>query len=705
MTGKTTRSGTGRGSVSAPKVTGNIERPADLPSGVVDLLDRSNRLGSDPTITNYGGGNTSAKVRQINPATGAESEVLYVKGSGGDLGTLGPDGLAVIERERFLALDGAYRGVGHEDEMVGLFPYCSFGAGGAAPSIDTPMHGLVDLPHVDHLHPDAVIALACAPDGEELVRKIWGGTVGWVPWKRPGWELGRAMRELSSDPAVIGAVLGGHGLTAWGRSSDEVEKRSKKIIRDAQRYLDRHSRAQPFGAEVTSRKPLDRSARWDRAAELFPHLRAIASADRRVVGHFTDSDVVLDFLSRRKLEQLVALGTSCPDHFLRTKVRPLLLDTPVRAPIEKVVDRLAELHARYRVDYQTYYDRHAGPDTPGIRGTDPAIVLVPGIGMFSFGADKQTARVAGEFYVNAINVMHGAEGVSTYQPVSEADKFSVEYWQLEQDKLDRRAKPKALAGKVALITGAASGIGLAIAQLFAANGANVVVADLDVARSAEVAAELGGSDVAVGVEMDVTDDEAVTAGVAAAILAFGGVDIVVNNAGITRAGSLPDTTAADWDLQYRIMPRGSFLVAKAVEPVLRAQKSGGDIINVCSKNAVFAGPDNIAYSSAKAAQAHMVRLLAAELGDIGVRVNGINPDGVVRGSGIFAGGWGASRAKTYGVPEAELGKYYAQRTVLKHEVLPEHIAQAALALTNGTLPITTGLLIPVDSGVPQAFLR
>ncbi len=701
----TTTSGTATRTATAARQDGSVERPADLPEGVSDLLGRSNRLGSDPAVTNYGGGNTSAKVRQVNPATGIEVEVLYVKGSGGDLGTLGPTGLAAIERDRLVALDGVYRGVDHEDEMVSLFPYCSFGTGGAAPSIDTPMHGLVDQAHVDHLHPDAVIALACASDGERLVRKIWGGTVAWVPWKRPGWELGKAMRELSSDPTVIGAVLGGHGLTAWGRTSDEVERRSKKIIRDAQRYLDRHSKPQPFGAQVKARKPLDRNARRDRAAELFPHLRAVASADRRMIGHFTDSDVVLDFMSRRKLEQLVALGTSCPDHFLRTKVRPLLLDTPVHAPINKVIDRLAELHTEYRVDYQAYYDRHAGPDTPAIRGADPAIVLVPGIGMFSFGADKQTARVAGEFYVNAINVMRGAEGVSKYQPVSESDKFSVEYWQLEQDKLDRRPRPKALAGKVALITGAASGIGLAIAQLFAANGANVVVADLDVGRSAEVAAELGGSDVAVGVGMDVTDAEAVTAGVAAAILGFGGVDIVVNNAGITRAGSLPDTTAADWDLQYRIMPRGSFLVAKAVEPVLRAQKSGGDIISVCSKNAVFAGPDNIAYSSAKAAQAHMVRLLAAELGDIGVRVNGINPDGVVRGSGIFAGGWGASRAKTYGVPESELGKYYAQRTVLKQEVLPEHIAQAALALTNGTLPITTGLLIPVDSGVPQAFLR
>ena len=681
------------------------EQQGGVPAEVEALIARSNRLGADPAVTNYGGGNTSAKVTVISPATGGPVEVLYVKGSGGDLGTLTASGLAALERERLVALDGVYRGVEHEDEMVGLFPYCSFGQGGATPSIDTPMHGLVDLPHVDHLHPDAVIALACSADGERLVREIWGGAVAWVPWKRPGWELGRAMAELARDPHVVGAVLGGHGLTAWGRSSDEVEERSLRIIREAQDYLDAHSVPEPFGPVVAGREALPAAERRARAAALFPHLRAVASRDRRQVGHFTDTDVVLDFCARAKLEQLVALGTSCPDHFLRTKVRPLLLDTPVDAPLEEVVERLGALHEEYRKEYAAYYERHATADSPPMRGADPAIVLVPGVGMFSFGADKQTARVAGEFYVNAINVMRGAEGVSSYAPVSEADKFAVEYWQLEEDKLKRRPAPKALAGRVALVTGAASGIGLATARLFAEHGANVVVADLDADRCAEVAADLGTADVAAGVGMDVTDPAAVAAGVAEAVLAFGGVDLVVNNAGITRAGSLADTTVEDWDLQYAIMARGSFLVSKAVEPVLRAQRLGGDIVNVCSKNAVFAGPNNVAYSSAKAAQAHMVRLLAAELGEIGVRVNGINPDGVVRGSGIFAGGWGASRAKTYGVPEEDLGKYYAQRTVLKQEVLPEHIASAALALTNGTLPITTGLIVPVDSGVPQAFMR
>ena len=677
----------------------------ELPEGVAELLARSNRLGSDPAVTNYGGGNTSAKVMVTSPASNRPVELLFVKGSGGDLGSLRATGLAAIERDRLVGLDKVYRGVEHEDEMVDLFPYCSFGTGGATPSIDTPMHGLVDLPHVDHLHPDAVIALACAADGEKLVREIWGGTVAWVPWQRPGWELGKTMAELSKQPDIIGAVLGGHGLTAWGETSDEVEERSLTIIREAGEYLAANSVPDPFGPVVPRNQPLSEVDRRRRAAELFPHLRAIASTDKHQVGHFTDSKTVLDYLSREKLPQLVSLGTSCPDHFLRTKVRPLLLDTPTDAPLDEVVARLSELHAEYRDEYSAYYDRHATASSPAMRGADPAIVLVPGVGMFSFGADKQTARVAGEFYVNAINVMRGAEGVSTYTPVGEADKFAVEYWQLEEKKLKLRPAAQALAGRISVITGGASGIGLATARLFAEHGANVVVADLDPAKCDQVASELGGPDTAVGVAMDVTDEAAVRAGIDAAVLAFGGVDLIVNNAGITRAGSLADTTQADWDLQYAIITRGSFLVSKATERVLRAQRLGGDIINICSKNAVVAGPNNVAYSSAKAAQAHMVRLLAAELGEIGVRVNGINPDGVVRGSGIFAGGWGASRAATYGVDEKDLGKYYAKRTLLKEEVLPEHIASAALALTNGTLPITTGLIVPVDSGVAQGFLR
>ena len=488
----------------------------DLPEGVAQLLARSNRLGSDPAVTNYGGGNTSAKVTRISPATGEEVELLYVKGSGGDLGTLKAPGLAVLERDRLVALDNVYRGVDHEDEMVGLFPYCAFGTGGATPSIDTPMHGLVDHAHVDHLHPDAVIALACAADGPDLVQQIWGGRVAWVPWQRPGWELGRSMAELSKDPNVIGAVLGGHGLTAWGVDlAMRWNRRSLQIISDAQAFLDENSAAEPFGATVPGREPLDPDARRARAAELFPHLRKIASADRRQVGHFTDSDVVLDFLSREKLAQLVALGTSCPDHFLRTKVRPLLLDTAVDAPLDEVVARLADLHAEYREEYAGYYSRHATPESPAMRGADPAIVLVPGVGMFSFGADKQTARVAGEFYVNAINVMRGAEGCRPTRPVDEAEKFRVEYWQFEEDKLRRRPGAQA-AGRQGrrghrrrLRHRPGHGQGIGQVRRIPGRGRSV----RRVAATA-VATELGGPDSAVGVAMDVTDFDAVKAGIA-----------------------------------------------------------------------------------------------------------------------------------------------------------------------------------------------
>jgi rhamnulose-1-phosphate aldolase/alcohol dehydrogenase len=680
--------------------------PGGVPADVHAMLDRANRLGADPTVTNYGGGNTSCKVQVTHAATGQPTTLLYVKGSGGDLGTLRFGGLAVLELDRLRGLDGRYRGQAHEDEMVELFPWCAYGPGGAAPSIDTPMHGLVERPHIDHLHPDSVIALAASADGERLTAECYGGRVAWIPWIRPGWELGRLHRQLLQDnPRLEGVVLGGHGLTCWGASSDECEQRAFQLIREAAEFIARTGRPDPLGAVRADRAPLAEPERRARAAELVPLLRRIASTDARMVGHWTDSEVVLDFLSREALDRLVPLGTSCPDHFLRTKVRPLLLDTTPDAPLEQVEARLEELHGTYREEYRAYYERHAGPDTPPMRGADPAIVLVPGVGMFSFGRNKQTARVTGEFYVNAINVMRGAEAVSVYQPVDEAEKFRVEYWALEEAKLQRMGKPKPLAGRVALVTGGASGIGRATCHALASQGACVIVADLDLAGAEALAKELGGPDVAVAVEMDVADEEAVKAGVAAGALAFGGLDLVVNNAGLSKSAALSETSAQLWDLQYNVMPRGSFLVSRESALAMRRQGLGGDIVYIASKNAVAAGPKNIAYASAKASQAHQVRLLAAELGADGIRVNGINPDGVVRGSGIFAGGWGADRARVYGVKEEDLGKYYAERTLLKREILPEHVAEAVLALTSGSLEVTTGLLVPVDGGVPMGFLR
>ncbi|QNP74434.1 bifunctional aldolase/short-chain dehydrogenase [Streptomyces roseirectus] len=670
------------------------------------LLARSHRLGADPRNTNYAGGNASAKGRDTDPVTGGEVELMWVKGSGGDLGTLTEAGLAVLRLDRLRALTSVYPGVEREDEMVAAFDYCLHGKGGAAPSIDTAMHGLVDAAHVDHLHPDSGIALACAADGEKLTAECFGDTVAWVPWRRPGFQLGLDIAAIKeANPRAIGVILGGHGITAWGGTAEECERNSLHIIRTAEKFLADKGRPEPFGPVLAGYEALPEAERRERAAALAPYVRALASQDRPQVGHFTDTAPVLEFLSRAEHPRLAALGTSCPDHFLRTKVRPLVLDLPPSAPLEEAVARLKELHAEYREEYAAYYARHADADSPALRGADPAIVLVPGVGMFSFGKDKQTARVAGEFYVNAINVMRGAEAVSSYAPIEESEKFRIEYWALEEAKLQRMPKPKALATRVALVTGAGSGIGKAIAERLVAEGACVVVADLNAENAAAVARDLGGADKAVAVTVDVTSEEQIAEAFKAAVLAFGGVDLVVNNAGISISKPLLETSAKDWDLQHDIMARGSFLVSREAARVMTAQGIGGDIVYIASKNSVFAGPNNIAYSATKADQAHQVRLLAAELGEHGIRVNGVNPDGVVRGSGIFAGGWGAQRAATYGIEEEKLGEFYAQRTILKREVLPEHVANAVFALTGGELTHTTGLHVPVDAGVAAAFLR
>jgi rhamnulose-1-phosphate aldolase/alcohol dehydrogenase len=673
---------------------------------VTDLIARSNRLGADPRNTNYAGGNTSAKGAETDPVTGEQVELLWVKGSGGDLGTLTESGLAVLRLDRMRSLVDVYPGVDREDEMVAAFDYCLHGKGGAAPSIDTAMHGLVDAAHVDHLHPDSGIAIATAKDGEHLTKEVFGDKVVWVPWRRPGFQLGLDIAAIkTANPQAVGTILGGHGVTAWGDTSEEAEANSLWIIQTAEAYLDEHGKAEPFGPQVPGYAALPESERRAKAAALAPHVRAVASQDKAMVGHFTDSDVVLEFLASEKLAPLAELGTSCPDHFLRTKVKPLVVDLPSSATVEEIVARIGELHPAYREDYQGYYNRNATEDSPAIRGADPAIVLVPGVGMFSYGKDKQTARVAGEFYTNAINVMRGAESVSTYAPIDESEKFRIEYWALEEAKLARIPKPRSHAGRIALVTGAASGIGKAIATRLAAEGACVVIADLDLAKAQDAAAELGGTDVAVGVRANVTDAAAVQAAVDATLLAFGGIDLLVNNAGLSISKPLLETTEADWDLQHDVMAKGSFLASKSAAAAMIAQKLGGDILYISSKNSVFAGPNNIAYSAVKADQAHQVRLLAAELGEHGIKVNGINPDGVVRGSGIFAGGWGAKRAEVYGVPEEELGAYYAKRTLLGREVLPEHVANAAAVLTSDELSHTTGLHIPVDSGVANAFLR
>jgi len=671
-----------------------------------DLIARSRRLGSDPKNTNFAGGNTSAKGKGLDPVTGADINLLWVKGSGGDLGTLSEEGLAVLQLDRVHQLKSVYPGLDHEDQMVAAFEYCAHGKGGAAPSIDTAMHALVDAAHVDHLHPDSGIAIATAADGKALTAKIFGSKVAWVPWRRPGFQLGLDMAEIKEkNPDAVGCILGGHGITAWGDTSDECEKNSLWIINTAQKYIDQHGKSEPFGTLIKENQPLATKSRHERAAALAPLLRGLASTDKRMVGHYCDDPIVLDFLARAKHGSLASLGTSCPDHFLRTKVRPMVVDLPPSAPMDVVVARIKKLHQSYRANYAKYYEKFADADSPAMRGADPLVILVPGIGMFSYGPDKKTARVASEFYINAINVMRGAEALSSYKPISEREKFRIEYWALEEAKLQRLPKPKSHATKVAFVTGAASGIGKAIAHRLAADGAHVVIADVDEAKAKAVAAEIGSTDVALGVAIDVRSEKAITSALSLAVRTFGGLDIVVNNAGVSLSKPLLETTEADWDFQHDIMAKGSFLVSRETARILMDQEMGGDVIYISSKNSVFAGPNNIAYSATKADQAHQVRLLAVELGEYGIRVNGINPDGVVRGSGIFAAGWGANRAKTYGVKEEDLGTFYAQRTILKKEVLPESIADAVSVLTGPDLTLTTGMHLPVDSGVAAAFLR
>lgn len=669
------------------------------------LLARSNRLGRDRKVTNFGGGNTSCKAYVSDPVTGEEVCVMWVKGSGGDLATLRPEGLAALRVDRVRALRGIYRGVEHQDELVARLDHCRFGADGTPPSIEAPLHALLPAAHVDHVHPDAVIALAIAADGQALVERCYSGEVGWIEWTRPGFALAVRATDLVEAGGLRGIVLGGHGLLSWGDTSEACEATTRELIERAEQFLADNGRTAPFGAVVRERSALPPDERRARATALAPALRGLCSTDGPVVGRFSDSPEVLELLASEEAPRIASLGTSCPDHYLRTKILPLLLDLPAAAPLDEQVARLRVLHAAYRETYAGYYARYADATSPAMRGADPKVVLLPGIGMWSFGPGASQARVAGEFYANAINAIRGAETVSRYEPIDDAERFGIEYWWLEEAKLQRLPRPKPLAGKVALVTGGASGIGKAIAERLAAEGAAVIVADISGDGAAGVADALGGPDHAVPAMVDVADETEVCRAFEAACLAFGGVDIVVQSAGVSLSAPLLETTAADWDRQHAILARGSFLVSRQAARTLIAQGRGGDIVYVVSKNAVVAGPGNIAYASAKADQAHQVRLLAVELGEHGIRVNGVNPDGVVEGSGIFAGEWGDRRAELHGVPREELGRYYASRTLLEQEVLPSHVAGAVFALVGSDLRRTTGTIVPVDGGVSAGFLR
>jgi rhamnulose-1-phosphate aldolase/alcohol dehydrogenase len=666
---------------------------------------RSNLLGADLRITNYAGGNTSSKIASIDPVSGRTRDVLWVKGSGGDLGTLQRTGLAVLDVERVRSLENGYRGWEFEDDELALLPSCVVEASGAAPSIDTPLHALVPFPEVDHVHPDALIAFACAADGAALVKEVFGDDVGWLDYQRPGFDLGIRLRNILRDrPTLRGVVLGGHGLICWADTGKACYENTLELIEISGNGIEAAAKSKPkavFGGAAVD--PLGAEDRRQQAARMFAVLRGMASTQRSVIGHYRDDAVVLEFIDSQDAPRLAAEGTSCPDHFLRTKRRPLLLALPADADVEASRGVIAAAFDAYGEEYEQYYRRYAPPESVPMRSPNPVVVLWPGIGMFTLAANKREARIAGEFYVNAINVMRGAETLSRYRGIAELETFRCEYWSLEAAKLKRLPPEKPLSRRVALITGGAGGIGGAIARRFAAEGASVVIADVDLERASTLAGELGEQ--ALGLRLDITDEAAVERAFGDAILAFGGVDILINNAGVVVAGSALQTSLDDYERMHRVIDLGSFLMSRSFARHVKASGIAGDIVYIVSKNAVFAGPENVAYGAAKAGQLHQMRLMAVDLAELGIRVNAVNPDAVIRGSNLMSGDWKQQRAAKYGVDPDKLGDYYAQRTLLKQEILPEDVASACFALVGGDLSKTTGMVIPVDGGIPAAFVR
>lgn len=673
------------------------------------FIYRSNLLGADLRLTNYAGGNTSVKITETDPVTGEQVPVMWVKGSGGDIGTLTKAGCANLYVEKLRQLKNRYRGLQHEDEMVELFNHCLFNPKCAAPSIDTPLHGLLPFKHIDHLHPDALIAIAASQDGEQIMRDIWGDTMAWLPWQRPGFDLGLQLEKVVlENPNLRGVILGGHGLFTWGDTSYESYINTLEVIEQAASYLEsNYGKQRPvFGGVKLTNGP-DAATRKQQAAAIMPTLRGLASGHRRMLGHFTDDARVLEFVNSNDLARLAQKGTSCPDHFLRTKIRPLVLDPEVMSqPLATVKTYLQEHFAAYRQDYAAYYERSKHANSPAIRDANPVIILWPGVGMFAFAKDKQTARVAAEFYTNAINVMKGAEAVSTYVGLPEQEAFDIEYWLLEEAKLKRMAPPKSLSGKVAFVTGGTGGIGKAICEALLQQGACVVAADR--ADLDETQADLRkqfGKDSSLAVGIEVTNADGIAEALRQSVLQFGGVDIIVNCAGLSISKPLAETTQADWDILNDVLVKGQFLVSQAGVEILRQQQLGGDIVNIASKNGLVAGPNNVAYGTAKAAQLHMSRLLAAELGPDKIRVNTVNPDAVLRGSKIWEGAWAQGRAKAYGISVEELPQHYAKRTLLGEELLAEDIAKAVRVFVDGSLSKSTGNILNVDGGVAMAFVR
>ncbi len=684
------------------------------------LIYRSNLLGADLRLTNYGGGNTSCKIIAKNPLTGEEAEVMWVKGSGGDLGTMKRNGLAALYVDKLRSLKNIYRGIEFEDEMVELFNHCIYDLNSKAPSIDTPLHGFLPFKHIDHLHPDAAIAIAAAKDGEQITKDLFNGSIGWVEWQKPGFDLGLKLKQcLDENPGIRGIILGSHGLFTWGNTAYESYMNTLEVIERCADYLQDNigKTKQIFGG--AKREALSKELRLKQAAALAPVLRGLCSRGGSnsplgvggMIGHFTDDDRVLEFINSNDLHRLAPLGTSCPDHFLRTKISPLVLPLDAAEDLSNVAaikEKLTPEFEAYRKMYADYYNTCKHPNSPAMRDANPVVILYPGVGMFTFAKDKQTARVAAEFYINAINVMKGAEAISEYTSLPRQEAFNIEYWLLEEAKLQRMPKAKPLSGRVALVTGSAGGIGKAIAKKFAEEGACVIINDINEERllaATEEFQNLFGKDNTASVKLDVTNKQTIADAMHSAALAFGGVDIIVNNAGISTSKSIADHTIEDWDNLYNILVKGQFLVSKSGIEVMRKQGFGGDIINIVSKNSIVAGPNNAGYGSAKAAQAHLTRLMAAELGSDKIRVNTVNPDAVISDSNIWANGWAEGRAKAYGITEEELPAYYAKRTLLNETILPEDIANACFAFVSGLLNKSTGNILNVDGGVAMAFVR
>ncbi len=676
------------------------------------LIYRSNLLGADLRLTNYGGGNTSCKAMAKDPLTGTETEVMWVKGSGGDIGTLKKSGLAALYVDRLRSLKNIYRGIEHEDEMVELFNHCIYDLASKAPSIDTPLHGFLPFKHIDHLHPDAAIAIAAAKDGKKITQELFSGTIGWVEWQKPGFDLGLQLKQcLDENPGIRGIMLGSHGLFTWGDTAYESYLNTLEVVERCAQYIEdaRAKKGEDFGGQkITS---LEKEQRMAQAAKLAPVLRGLCSSQIKMIGHFTDDDRVLQFINSNDLDRLAPLGTSCPDHFLRTKISPLVLNL---APDENLDDynaikeKLSGQFEAYRKMYTEYYETCKHPNSPAIRDANPVVLLYPGVGMFTFAKDKQTARVAAEFYINAINVMRGAEAISSYTSLPRQEAFNIEYWLLEEAKLQRMPKPKALSGRVALVTGSAGGIGKAIAKRFADEGACVVVNDNDATRLESAKAEFQqqyGKDVFATAILDVTKSSDISSAFHVAALAFGGADIIVNCAGLSISKPIEEHTEKDWDLLYDVLVKGQFFVTQAGVEIMRKQGFGGDVLNIVSKNALMSGPNNAGYGSAKSAQLHLSRLNAAELGKDQIRVNVVNPDAVISDSKIWESGWAEGRAKAYGVTVAELPAYYAKRTLLNEIILPEDIAAACFVFVGGMLNKSTGNVLNVDGGVSTAFVR